>query len=501
MDIKKLGESLHPLERKVLPNLKNIKEFLELTKASNLSEVETMRALQWLENRDALKIKKEVQEVIELDKNGTTYLKEGLPEKRLLKSLTKKPLSLQDAQKLLDKNELNISIGLLKRKSAITFDKGIITITDQGKKLLTKDSLEEIFLKKLPTTTDKLEDQDKFALNELKSRKEIIKLDTKKIVTIELTDLGKKLTSMKLDPNLVDSLTPAIIRSGKPVKFRRYDVKINVPAISGGKRHYVRQAIDYARSIWTDLGFKEMEGPLLNTSFWNFDALFTAQDHPVRDLQDTFYIKNPKAGSLPNPKLVQQVKKAHEGGIANSKGWQYSWNPEEAMKNVLRTHTSVLSARTLAQIKKDQIPAKYFAVGRCFRNETVDWSHLFEFNQTEGIVVDKDANFRNLLGYLKEFFNKMGYDKVRFRPAHFPYTEPSCEMDIFHPIHKKWVELGGAGVFRPELVIPLLGEDIPVLAWGPGFDRIIMEYYKITDLRDLYSSDLKKLRDMKCWIK
>jgi len=140
-------------------------------------------------------------------------------------------------------------------------------------------------------------------------------------------------------------------------------------------------------------------------------------------------------------------------------------------------------------------------LGKCFRNETVDWSHGFEFNQTEGIVIDKNANFCHLFGYLKQFFKKMGFEKIRMRPAYFPYTEPSVEIDVWNPEKQKWLELGGAGIFRPEVVIPLLGKNIPVLAWGPGFDRILMDYYEIKDLRELYKNDITKLRKMRFWVK
>jgi len=102
---------------------------------------------------------------------------------------------------------------------------------------------------------------------------------------------------------------------------------------------------------------------------------------------------------------------------------------------------------------------------------------------------------------LKEFFGKMGFPKARFRPAYFPYTEPSVEIDVFHPVKKEWLELGGAGMFRPELVVPLMKKEIPVLAWGPGFDRLILDYYKINDIRELYKNDLKQLREMKMWLK
>ena len=168
----------------------------------------------------------------------------------------------------------------------------------------------------------------------------------------------------------------------------------------------------------------------------------------------------------------------------------------------MRTHTTCLSVQTLKKImENNEFPAKYFALGKCFRNETLDWSHGFEFNQTEGIVIDENANFRQLLGYLTAFFKKMGYEKIRIRPGYFPYTEPSLEIDAFHPIKKQWVELGGAGMFRPELTIPIFGRHVPVLAWGPGFDRLIMDFFKITDLRDMYKNDINKLRNIKIWDK
>ena len=274
-----------------------------------------------------------------------------------------------------------------------------------------------------------------------------------------------------------------------------------MPRIYGGKKHFVNQSIEYAKKIWTDLGFKEMTGTLCQTSFWNFDALFTAQDHPVREMQDTFYLKEIK-GRLPNKGIVKRIQKAHESGTPGSEGWQYTWKEDEAKRVVLRTHTTCLSVQTLANLNlKKDLPAKFFAIGKCFRNETVDWSHGFEFNQTEGIVVDKNANFRHLLGYLKEFFKKMGFEKIRFTPAYFPYTEPSLEISAWHPEKKVWLELGGAGIFRPEVVIPILGENIPVLAWGPGFDRIMMDFYKIKDLRELYENDLKNLREKPIWTK
>ena len=509
-NIQKLIETLHPLEQKVLPLLIKHTALADIVDASGLSQVEVMRALQWMENKDIIKIKAETKELISLEKNGKDYLKKGLPENRFLIAIKDSALAMQEIIKKagLDKEELNACIGMLKKKAAINFNDQKIEITEQGKKLLGKESLEDKFLKQLSHKTLSLADlspEEKFAYDVFSKRKDIIKTVLTKERTTKFTELGRKIASMNLNSgDALERLTPDMLKKGtwKGKKFRRYDVKINVPAIDGGKKHFVNQAIGYAKKIWLEMGFTEMEGNMINTSFWNFDALFTAQDHPVRELQDTFYIKDPKSGKLPDPKLVKKVKAMHEhGGDIGSKGWMYKWSEDDAKLNVLRTHTTVLSSTTLAKLKKEDYPAKFFAVGRCFRNEALDWSHLFEFNQTEGIVIDPDANFRNLLGYLKEFFKKMGYPKARFRPAFFPYTEPSIEIDIFHPVHKKWLEFGGAGMLRPEVVEPLLGKDVPVLAWGPGFDRIILEYYNITDIRDLYRNDLKQIREMKSWMK
>ena len=507
MDPDKLLKSLNPSERRVLPLLKQYSDFESILKKANLKEVEVHRALQWLENKEIIKLKKDIKEIISLDHNGQVYAKIGLPERRFLEVVSEESpnlLEIQDKAKL-SYEEVNVCIGALKQKEAITILSGMrIRITEKGKKLLAKDTLEEQFLKKLPLELDKLSTEGKYAFTELKKRKAIIKVELIKEISVSLTPLGKSLVKRKLPTISVETLTPEMLRKGtwRGKEFRRYDVKINVPKVYPAKQHITTQAIDYIKRIWLDLGFKEMTGPLIATSFWNFDALFTAQDHPARDLQDSFYIKDPEYGKLPDKELVEKVKKTHENGwTTKSTGWQYAWNMEEARRNVLRTHTTILSAKTIASLKQTELPAKYFSVAKCFRNETLDWSHLFEFYQAEGIVIDENVNFKHLLGYLKEFFLKMGFSKIRFRPSFFPYTEISIECEVFHPIKKQWVELGGAGIFRPEVVKPLFGKDVPVLAWGLGLDRVILDYYEFKDIRELYKNDLKQLKEAKVWLK
>ncbi|MCK4714937.1 MAG: phenylalanine--tRNA ligase subunit alpha, partial [Candidatus Aenigmarchaeota archaeon] len=405
----------------------------ELEAASGLQEVEVMRALQWMSNKKIILTPvKQFSELVELDALGKRYHKDGLPEKRFLQAAVKnkKLDNIQAAGNLTDE-EVRLCLGLLRKKAAIDIEKDkkskglVITLTKQGESLVKKVSFEEQFISTLaagPKPVDGLEDVERYAFGELRKRKTIIKTRTEWSMEVHLTPLGKRLLKKHSlqgpsAKDIIDTLTPKMLKSGswKNRKFRRYDVSINVPAVYPGKRHFVNQAIEYARRIWLDLGFKEMVGPLLQPAFWNFDALFTAQDHPVREMQDTFYIRKPGRARLPAKQLVEKVRKVHEtGGKTGSTGWRYQWTPAEAKRNVLRTHTTVLSARTLAALKKEELPAKYFALGINFRNEAIDWSHNIEFNQTEGIVIDEDANFRHLLGYLKKFFRKMGYPDARF---------------------------------------------------------------------------------------
>ena len=510
-----IKDTLSSMEIKVLKAIENETNVNKLAERLGSEFIEVMRAIQWLQNKGLITITHKINEIIRLDTNGIKYLEKGFPEKKLLKTIIKKqPISIKeikDATDELDDAEINVSFGLLKSKGLINIDKGLIKATDKAKEFLIKDTPEETLIKEIKESKDlsKLDKTKQKILNLLKKRKNFIKIEVKKDFFVELTEKAKQLVADGIDEDgIIEQLTPQVIRSGawKKKKFKRYDIKAKVPRINGGKRHFMQQAIDYAKRIWLDLGFKEMEGNLVQTSFWVFDALFTAQDHPVREMQDTFFLADAEFGNLPDKDIVKAIKKSHEEGVGNSKGWQYSWSEDEAKRNVLRTHTTVLSAQTIYSLKKlkdreGNIKGKYFAIGRNFRNEAVDWSHLFEFNQTEGIVIDPKGNFRELLGYLKQFFSKMGFPDARFRPAFFSYTEPSVEIDVWHPVHKKWLEIGGAGMFRPEVTIPLLGEDTPVLAWGPGFDRIILDYYNINDIRDLYKNDLKQIAESRIWFK
>jgi phenylalanyl-tRNA synthetase alpha chain len=500
---------LHEYEAAILPFLAKCKSVDELIAKTGLEHIKVMRGLQWLSNKELITLTYEKKTLVELDENGLLYKEKGLPEKRFLEIIKNGIKTLDEIQKSgLSKQEAGVSIGTLKKKASINSvdKKGKIAfeITSAGKSALEKESLEEKFLqKKFPLNADLLSPEEKFAYDNLKSRKQILNVETKNIAIFNITNSGEALLKKGLDKGeSVSRLTSKMLKDGswKEKKFRSFDLNSRLPALNGAKRHYLSQAIDYIKKVWLEMGFEQMDGNIIQSAFWDLDSLFVPQDHPARTMQDTFYLKKPSKEAL--PAVAKKIKQVHEnGGDTGSLGWQTPWSTEEASQLMLRTHCTVLSAQTINKLKESDLPKKFFAVGPVFRNESMDATHLFEFYQVEGIVVDPNVSFSDLLGYLKKFFLKLGYPDVRIRPGYFPYTEPSAEVDVWHPVLNKWVELGGSGVFRPELVKPLLGKAVPVLAWGIGLERGIMENLKINDIRDIYKTDIKETRSKKYWMK
>ena len=362
MEIKKIIDGLHPLERKVLPILKEISSFEKIAEKTGLQKVEVMRAFQWLQNKKLISINQKLQEQINLDENGLKYKEKGLPEIKFLKAAAHGPTSLETIQKQvhLDKQELNIRLGILKSKKAIEIKKKdnelIVSKTKIGEKLSGETWKEEIFLQKnFPIYFSELKVEEEETFESLKRRKKILKINIIKLINAEPTETGKKIIEHGIiEKDVLDRLTPESLKSGewKKRKLRSYDVRINVPNIYGGKRHFVNQAIDYIKKIWLDMGFKEMTGNMVQTSFWELDALFVPKDHPYRDMQDTFYIKDPRFGKLPK-ELTKRVKEVHESGwTTGSKGWQYKWSEHIGKENLLRTHTTVLSAQIISKLKQ-----------------------------------------------------------------------------------------------------------------------------------------------------
>lgn len=481
---------MHQYEKIVLKTL------LETGKASasqlaartRISEDAVLRACQWLEEKKAVEIEEKTSEEFFLSEEAKKTLKQKLPEQRLIEKTSQASGTIETSA--LAPEEKTIGISWAKKNEWIEFKQGKITLTEKGRKALKEQYAQLAVLEKIAEgkKTDEREIIAQLEKRTLVARKQA------KTATVKLTREGEKLAKATTIEEEANVLTREMLAEGKwrNVKLREYNVEAPVERAFPGKPHPIQILMGKIKETFLEMGFEEMQGSEVESSFWNFDALFQPQDHPARELADTFYLKTPQKKELPDKQLVERVKQAHE------KGWKYEWNPAEAQKQVLRTHTTAVSARYLHETRKGERkdPAKYFSIGRVYRNEATDYKHLAEFHQVEGIVVWEDASFRNLLGCLKQFYSKLGFEKIRFRPSYFPYTEPSLEIEAFFESKNAWLELGGAGIFRPEVSIPLWGK-YPVLAWGLSLERPLMLATNLTDIRTIYRNDLKWLRESK----
>lgn len=262
----------------------------------------------------------------------------------------------------------------------------------------------------------------------------------------------------------------------------------------GGHLHPLLKVRTMFREILLEMGFNEMPtDKFVESSFWNFDTLFQPQSHPARDMHDTFFLKNPANCKDFPEEYGKKVQEVHDKGGYGSLGYQYDWDKAEAKKNLLRTHTTAVSSRMLYQLaeetKREGVfkPMKYFSIDRVYRNENLDATHLAEFHQIEGFIVDRNLGLNHLLGIMQVFFAKIGIKQLKYKPAYNPYTEPSLEIFAFHPQLKRWVEIGNSGVFRPEMLRPMgLPEDVNVIAWGLSLERPTMIYYGLSNIRDLF---------------
>jgi len=408
-----------------------------------------------------------------LTEEGKEYLRSGLPEQQLVYALENYPQKSATIGKLVGRVR-NFPVAL---KWAL----------EKGWAMKKGD---EVILLKKPDSFD-LQD----ALRKLEKSQEAEKQLIEILLQRQLIEkiVAHKEEARKLAGQEVTFLTPEIIKTGtwEKVRFRPYNVEAVGPKRYPGKRQPYVQFLLEVRQKLVELGFKEMVGPIIETEFWNFDALFQPQNHPARDWAQTYSLKSPKLGELPSQKIVNAVRDAHEKGIAGSTGWQYKWDPRRAMQLMPRAHGTAVSARTLAA--GPNIPGKYFSISRCFRPDVIDVTHGVEFNQAEGIVIDESLNFKTLLGILKMFATEIaGAEKVKFLPDYYPFTECSVQLSAKHP-ELGWIELGGSGIFRDELTYPL-GVKVPVLAWGLGIDRLAMFKLNISDIREMFTKDLNWLR-------
>jgi phenylalanyl-tRNA synthetase alpha chain len=463
-----VSQVFHDIEKKILETLQKIPNQTpeELSKNTELSIDQIRRGIEWLRLKEFAIVNESENITFSLGPNGLDSLKNGLPERKLINMLKDEPKTFDQIRSALSGAGFNVAIANAKKNGWIKIEKN------------NSDSLVSIKEKPIETPEEKLlsfigensisqeEITNPLAMKILLSRPNYIKQTSQKSKTISLTDAAF-------------SLDTSISSSGA------IDVEADVPSVFAARAHPLQNTIDEIREIFVNLGFSEIIGNMTQSSFWNFDALFTPQDHPARELQDTFYLEDTESKNHATSSQIKNVSLSH------NKNWKYDWKLSESQKMVLRTHTTCVTIKHLAEQKPEN--ARIFSLGRVFRNEKVSYKHLVEFNQIEGIVIGNNTTLRDLMGIQKEFYKKLGLTKIKFWPTFFPYTEPSLQTMVYNEKLGKWIELFGMGIFRPEVTKPL-GIDKPVLAWGGGIERIAMLKYELDDVREFYNNNLSWLR-------
>ena len=461
--------------------------------STGLGEQEAVSAASWLRTKELAEIEEVATELVGLNEEGRRYAAEGLPERRAIEWLNEHGAAT--ASKLADgpltADEARIVIGWLKRKQWAWLEK-----SDDGVMLTparddAPEGADEPLLQQLADGAQPVDSLDPKGLKLLKGR-QILDRSQQVARTLRITEAGRMALDELSGEELLGELTPEMLQSGgwREGRFQRYSLETQAEGAPQATLHPLTRFTEEIRGIFLQMGFTEIEGDYVESAFWNMDALFIPQDHPARELQDTLYLDDPKSFLLDDEEAVAAVKAVHEtGGDTGSTGWRYDWSREVAQQALLRTHTTVSTIRYLSEHREP--PVRVFAVGRVFRREALDATHLPEFTQVEGIIMEEEASFGMLIGVLKEFYRRMGFPDVRVRPAYFPYTEPSMEIEV--KFGDRWLELGGSGIFRPEVTAPF-GIDTPVLAWGLGLERLAMLRLGLKDIRMLYQSDLEWLK-------
>ncbi len=515
--------SLHPLEVRVLVST----DADEVISVSGMQEKlgfnlgQCNQAISWLTAKELIdEVSRSSTTAYEITGLGTEYAEKGTPEERIL-ALVREGRKLKIPEIAsglgLDKKDAGSAFGTLSKEGAVRMDgeKRVVPAGGAGNSGDTDDrgdagepesvkalrSLLERAMKEGGIEEESLSDSEKKLMaGHAKKRgasSEPFRLVERETVEYRLNDRGKRAKSALAESGMtgeeIGAVTPELLESGewKGKQLRAYNIQVPPTRRLPGRKNPYAEYLVEVKDRLVSLGFEEFDGPLVETEFWNGDALFMPQFHSARDIHDVYYVENPgHAKSIEQPWL-DQVAAAHENGWdTGSRGWGYEFDRDFTRRLVLRSQGTVLSAK---QLPKAKVPGKYFGVVRCFRYDQVDATHGADFYQTEGIVLGEEVNLRTLLGLLKLFAVEVaGATDFRYVPGYFPFTEPSIEVHIKHPV-LGWFELGGSGIFRPEVTKPL-GVEVPVLAWGLGIDRMALMQLGLDDLRELFSNDIERVR-------
>lgn len=468
------------------------------------SETEALQAAGAPQRHGLVQLHEDPETLHALSPEGLSYRAEGLPERRAATAIEaaggRLALAELAARSGIPAQLANVAVGWLRKKDWAVLEKGpagATLVLAHGAPPVGPD---EQVLQDL--TGEPRPGRHPAAIALLAQRGGILVESVRTRRRLQLTEVGRRfvatLPRAALDAVEVNQITPELLarwatmtpheRAKQHLRPFEFGVPVAVPA--PGKAHPLTHILSEIRAIFWSMGFQEIAGDYVESAHWNMDALFIPQDHPAREMQDTFYLSQPASIAV-EAKVLDRSAAVHEtGGGTGSIGWGGRFDRDVSQKALLRTHTTNTTIRHLAANPKQDL--KVFGLGRVFRKETMDATHLPEFTQIEGIVTEPGATFDTLVGLCRHFFARMGFPEVRFRPAYFPYTEPSMEIDVFY--NGRWMELGGCGIFRPEVTQPL-GVRNNVVAWGFGLERLAMMRLGLKDIRDLYISDVQWLRE------
>ena len=537
LDIKNIVKNLHPLEIRILLHYKKGDELTieKVEKELDFKPGNGNQALSWLAGKELVsELRRETAVFYEMTGLGQEWNDKGSPEERILEFIRQRAIELQEHPKLpeiaealqMENKDIGSAFGNLTKSGILSMndDKKVVltlpidkfedpAVNPMSAKIKVLRSLFGKYIKVggglLPESI--LDDAEKEHIATISKKRgagtAAFRQVERETVIYGITSLAEEvaaaLRTAGITGDEVGTLTSAMLEDGswKDKKFRAYNVKTPPVRLTPGRSNPYAKFLENVKDKLVSLGFEEFDGPVVETEFWNSDALFMPQFHSARDIHDVYSIADPAVKQGQPDKIAQaksvdepwlsNIAGAHEnGGKTGSRGWNYSFDRDFTKRLILRSQGTVLSAKQLSTAK---VPGKYFGIARCFRYDRVDATHLPDFYQTEGIVLGENVNLRTLLGMLEMFACEVaGAKEVKYVPGYFPFTEPSVEVHIKHPV-LGWFELGGSGIFRPE-VTESLGVNVPVAAWGIGIDRMALMALGLNDLRELFSHDIENVR-------
>lgn len=480
----------------------------------SMDHKEVVGALKSLESKEYLILNQKTEGRFVLNNEGEQYAKNGTPEFAIYNYLAQCPdqsVERADVEKAIgDSFKVGLQNGIKK----------LFNIKDKTK-LARVENIDEANSKDFDSEYLKLMLEHDFFDGKFEellqhSRHQAVKkrklFEQKQLTYFTLqkgNNFSDKLKVLKADLTIED-MNCELWRNKED--FKPLNLKARGKELAIGGLHPLMKLRSEFRNILLEMGFEEMQtNNFVESSFWNFDSLFQPQQHPARDSHDTFFLKNPEITAYKNDEMnsyVKRVQEMHEKGYRDSEGesygWKYNWSIEESQKNILRTHTTAVSSRNLKniadEIKRTGVftPKKLFSIDRVFRNETLDATHLAEFHQVEGLIVGKNLGLAQLKCFIRDFFAKIGITQLKFKPAYNPYTEPSMEIFVYHPLLKRTIEIGNSGVFRPEMLKPMgLPDDVMVIAWGLSLERPAMINFGCDNIRELvgHKVDIKSVKN------